>query len=388
MRKYNVAFIGCGYVSSFYALTISNHPNIQLAGVFDINRERAEKFIENFPTKIYSSYQDILLDKNIDIVANLTDISNHYEVSKNALKQGKHVYSEKPIAETIDQAYDLIVTSKQHNVQLSVAPCNLLSASSQAIANILKSKSLIGPIRLVYANIDDGPIYKMDYQSWISKTGVPWPHKEEFQMGCVREHAEYYIGLLCSFFGSATEVCSMTYRLIDSNLYHGKSGTDFSVSCIRFENGTLARLNCCSMIPGDRSISIFCEKAVIRMQDCWDYNSDVWVQKYTFSNPREGRNQHLSLTVPKKVSLLEELYFHSPYLDSHQMDFSRGISEIAQSIEKGKNSLLNAQNALHILEVIEAIENTKEDIHKTIISSKFHRMQPYTRITRVAECIT
>ncbi|MEK7339589.1 MAG: Gfo/Idh/MocA family oxidoreductase, partial [Verrucomicrobiota bacterium] len=137
MRKYHVAFIGCGYVSSFYALTISNHPNIQLAGVFDINRDRAEKFIENFPTKIYSSYQDILLDKSIDIVVNLTDIPNHYEVSKNALKQGKHVYSEKPIAETIDQAHDLIVTSKQYNVQLSVAPCNLLSASSQAVANIL-----------------------------------------------------------------------------------------------------------------------------------------------------------------------------------------------------------------------------------------------------------
>ena len=92
-----IAFVGCGFVFDIYMRTVRAHPQLEIAGVYDIRPDRAAAVHAYYGFRVYSSYDELLADKSVDIVVNLTNIGAHYEVSKRALEAGKHVYSEKPL---------------------------------------------------------------------------------------------------------------------------------------------------------------------------------------------------------------------------------------------------------------------------------------------------
>jgi predicted dehydrogenase len=94
----NVAFVGCGYVADFYMATLPNHPELQLTGVFDREKERAKRFAAFHGLHQYPSLEALLGDDRVSMVVNLTNPGSHFEVSWQALQHGKHVYSEKPLA--------------------------------------------------------------------------------------------------------------------------------------------------------------------------------------------------------------------------------------------------------------------------------------------------
>ncbi|MCA9199641.1 MAG: Gfo/Idh/MocA family oxidoreductase, partial [Planctomycetales bacterium] len=68
----NVAFLGCGYVAEFYALTMPHHPRIKLRGAFDLDTQRCQNFGQRHNIKAYASFQE-MLDDDIQIVTNLTN---------------------------------------------------------------------------------------------------------------------------------------------------------------------------------------------------------------------------------------------------------------------------------------------------------------------------
>ena len=61
----------------------------------------------------------------------------------------------------------------------------------------------MGRVQLVYAEIDDNPVYLMRPEGWTSPTGAPWPYRNEFEVGCTMEHAGYYLTWLAAMFGPA-----------------------------------------------------------------------------------------------------------------------------------------------------------------------------------------
>jgi len=91
------AMVGCGYVAEFYAKTLPNHPNLELAGVFDNDAERSRHSAKRYGVRCYSSLEEVLGDPTVQLVANLTNPRSHYGITKAALEAGKHVYSEKPL---------------------------------------------------------------------------------------------------------------------------------------------------------------------------------------------------------------------------------------------------------------------------------------------------
>jgi predicted dehydrogenase len=91
-----VAIVGCGFVADYYLKTLAKYPELELIGVFDRNQERNESFAQYHSLKAYSSLAEILEDKKVDIILNLTNPKSHFEISLACLKAGKHVYSEKP----------------------------------------------------------------------------------------------------------------------------------------------------------------------------------------------------------------------------------------------------------------------------------------------------
>ena len=240
----NIAFVGCGFVADFYMASLPLHPELTLTGVMDRDSTRANHFSDFYKVPVYETLEKLLSDPKVDIVLNLTNPRSHFEISKAALEAGKHVYTEKPLGMDIHQAKELVALAESKGLLIVSAPCNLLSEAAQTLWKKLR-ENVIGTVRLVYAEMDDAMVHKMPYKGWISKSGTPWPYKDEFEIGCTLEHAGYYLSWLAAFFGPAKSVTSFASIQIPDKLPEetlNMASPDFSVACIQFHSGVVARL--------------------------------------------------------------------------------------------------------------------------------------------------
>ena len=168
-----IAIVGCGYVADYYIATLPNHP-LELAGVFDRDPGRAERFATHHRLRRYFSLDEVLGDPSVELVVNLTNPRSHFEVSSAALEMGKHVYTEKPLATSLPEAERLVEMAESRGLLIGSAPCTVLGETAQTIWKALREKR-IGTPRVAYAEMDDGPIPLEDYASWTSASGAPWP---------------------------------------------------------------------------------------------------------------------------------------------------------------------------------------------------------------------
>src|ERR1700722_19833818 len=108
-----LAVVGCGYVFDIYMRAHWAHPELEIAGVFDLNPRRLEDVVAHYGLRPYPSYEALLADDSVQLVLNLTDIRSHYAVTKQALEAGKHVYSEKPLTKDLDRTRELFALAQQ-----------------------------------------------------------------------------------------------------------------------------------------------------------------------------------------------------------------------------------------------------------------------------------
>jgi predicted dehydrogenase len=129
MRKVNVGVVGCGdaaqrvYLPEFHRV----EERALLVAVCDRVEERALAARRRFGAK--ASYTDLdrfLRDSDAEIVLNLTPHHAHVAVSLAALEAGRHVYTEKPMAQSLEDATTLIEAASANGVKLACAPLTLL----------------------------------------------------------------------------------------------------------------------------------------------------------------------------------------------------------------------------------------------------------------------
>lgn len=90
-----IALIGCGNVAPFYIKTLLRYGQLDLIGVMDQDEKRAARFSRYYSVFRYHSLDELLDDRRVELVLNLTNPRSHFEISKACLLAGKHVYSEK-----------------------------------------------------------------------------------------------------------------------------------------------------------------------------------------------------------------------------------------------------------------------------------------------------
>jgi predicted dehydrogenase len=376
-----VAFVGCGYVADFYAKTLANHPELELIGVMDRDQSRARRFAEWRGVPAFPSLADVVNDSRVDIIVNLTNPESHYEVTKAALDAGKHVFSEKPLSTSFPQAEELVALAEKKGLELAGAPCSILGETAQTLWAALR-KGRIGKVRLVYAELDDGPIHLMGVEKWKSESGTPWPYKDEFEVGCTLEHAGYYVTWLVAFFGPAQSVTSFAALTIpNKGVKLDRATPDFSVACIEFAGGVVARLTCSIFATHDHAIRIFGDEGVLSVADCWDYGSPVYLQKRTRlglkaeKHPRAARIVGLG---PKEIPLLRKPRFAFRAKGANRMDLGRGVAEMAAAIEERRPSRMSARFALHVNEIVLAIQRPREMGSPRAMTSTFEPIAPAT----------
>src|SRR6267378_3620343 len=102
-KKMNVAIIGLGFGSEFIPI-YQRHPRAHLRAVCQRNRAKLDQIGKAFKVeKLYTRYEDVLADPQVDFVHINTPIPDHAPMSIAALEAGKHVMCTVPMATTIDE---------------------------------------------------------------------------------------------------------------------------------------------------------------------------------------------------------------------------------------------------------------------------------------------
>jgi predicted dehydrogenase len=118
MANLKVGIIGTGHLGRLHTKLFKEVNNCELVGIYDKDMERANSCGKELNVNIFRYMEDLL--KSVDAVSIVATTSAHYEIAKISLEAGKHIFIEKPITATIEQAEDLVFLSDQKNLNLQV----------------------------------------------------------------------------------------------------------------------------------------------------------------------------------------------------------------------------------------------------------------------------
>lgn len=371
--QWNLGIIGCGYVADYYLATLKLHPEMDVIGLVDRLPERASMLARRYNVPTYPDITSLLAEPKVDLIINLTNPREHFAVSKAALAAGKHVYSEKPLAMTMAEATALVEAAERKGRLIASAPCSVLSETAQTLWRALRNNA-VGKVRVVYAEMDDGMVHRMQFRTWQSVSGMPWPYKDEFEVGCTLEHAGYYLTWLAAWFGPASTVTSFASVQVPDKLPGDTlniDSPDFSVVCIQFASGVVARLTCSILAPHNRRIQVVGDEGVLYTDDCWDYRSPVYsrrmltIRRKTFLSPFRTRHR-----------LADAPYGRARTKGAQSMDFARGPAEMVAALQEGRTCRLSTRFSLHVNELALAIHYAREHGPLYKMTTTFEPVEP------------
>jgi predicted dehydrogenase len=346
-----IALVGCGYAADFYLANLPNHPQLELVGAYDRDPARLDTFSRLYGLKAYGGLDELLADRSVELVLNLTNPSSHFEISHACLSAGKHVYSEKPFALDLEQAHALLALAEARGVHLASAPCTLLGEPAQTMWKALREGAVGRPV-LAIAELSEGMICRMRHQDWVSRSGAVWPAADEFATGCTLEHAAYVLTWLTAFFGRISAVTGRAFVVTPHDRSSNLAAPDFSTAVIEFEIGMVARVTFSIVAPCDRTLTIIGCDGVVAVDDVWRFGSPVWLRRGILPSPAKT---HAYLGEAEIYPCVEGPLRTTGYADNHDIDQMRGVAEFDDAVTNGKESRLSASRALHVLEATLAI---------------------------------
>jgi len=114
MKKINVAVIGTGNMGQHHVRIFSKLPQVNLVAVCDQQRERAQVLAKKYNCKSYQDYHEMIAQEQLDAISLAVPTFLHHAVSLEILKKKIPVLIEKPIATTLKEAKDIVLTSKKY----------------------------------------------------------------------------------------------------------------------------------------------------------------------------------------------------------------------------------------------------------------------------------
>ena len=368
-----IAFVGCGYAADLYMKARHLHPDLNISGVHDLRRDRARVFAQHYGLSVYNELADLLADDRVEIVLNLTDPRSHFEVSKACLEAGKHVYSEKPLAMTLQEAKALVELAAAKDRWISCAPCSLLRETAQTIWKAVREQ-VIGPVRMVYAEMDDGMVHLMPYKKWTSETGAPWPVKDEFEVGCTIEHAGYYASWLPAFFGPVRRLVVWGAEQVPDKIPGvelNMRSPDVTVACMEFASGVKARLTCSIIAKHDHKLQVIGDAGTLSTEDCWFYSSPVKLHRRL-----KIRRKVFYLPWKKTMPLIQSGLPKVKNFGPASVDWFRGVADMAAALKEGRPPRLSPEYSLHVAEIVLAIHGSLKNPGVYDMTTSFDPIDP------------
>jgi predicted dehydrogenase len=178
----NVGIVGCGDIAlkNYLPGTKALAGTVDLVATCDTRYERAVRAAEEFGTeecRAYGSIDELLRDPQVQAVEILTPWPFHYQLALAALQAGKHVYVQKPMCQTLEEANRLIDEANRRGLVLAAAPPNMISPTMQRIRTLVQEE-VIGKVALVYSHSSHGgatgPGRETDSEWFFMKEAGVW----------------------------------------------------------------------------------------------------------------------------------------------------------------------------------------------------------------------
>jgi len=249
----------------------------------------------------------------------------------------------------------------------------------------------------------------MSPEGWRSRTGAPWPYIHEYEQGCTYEHVGYHLTWLCAIFGPVENVTAFSKVAIPDKTKERLSPPDtpdFSVACLNFRSGVVARVTCSIGAPYDHRMRIVGNKGMLTVDTYRDYRCPVYLEPFT----KLSMNARKAISVRRSNLLqwmfgvggkrLEMLRLAPPgtqrvrrrrwsiggmFADLKrnqlgQQDKAIGIAELADALRKKREFFPPPDFTLHLTELTLKIQNAGVNgaSHRLATTFKPLAMRPET----------
>ena len=356
-RKLGVGVIGCGNISKTYFARAPEFKGIEMRACADINMEAAKARAKEFKLRV-ETVEGLLASKDIDIVVNLTVPAVHYEVSKQAIDAGKHVYSEKPFVLAIKDGLDLKKRAEKKGVRIGSAPDTFLGGSHQLARHLIDTGKL--------GKITSGTCHVMSHgmEHWH-------PNPDFFFQpggGPILDLGPYYIANLVQLIGPVKRVAALTSipareRTISSKPRAGEkipvTTPTTILALMEFENRAVFTFNASWDVwdNGHSPMELYGEAGTIHMPDPNFFGGEL---RYT-------KGQQPVKTLPKwdhPFSRANEKHAHGMMANYR----TAGLADMALAIMQGRPHRCSLELANHVIDVMTGILKSGE-------TKKFVEMQ-------------
>ena len=127
----NIGVIGVGHLGQHHVKHYKSIEDANLIGIFDIDNDRAEKIGNKYDVPIFQKIEYLL--NQVDAVSIVTPTPDHIEVARKCINKKKHVFIEKPITVTLEEADELLILSKEKGVLIQVGHIERLNPALIAL---------------------------------------------------------------------------------------------------------------------------------------------------------------------------------------------------------------------------------------------------------------
>jgi len=145
-----IGVLGAGHLGKIHLRLLNQSSKYELVGFYDPSKENAEKVSAEFGYKSFDTISDLIAA--VDVVDIVTPTLSHYHCAVDAIKAGKHIFLEKPISNTVEEAEHIIALAKEYNVKGQVGHVERFNPAFKAVKDKIHNPMFIETHRLAEFN--------------------------------------------------------------------------------------------------------------------------------------------------------------------------------------------------------------------------------------------
>lgn len=379
MKKVKVGVIGCGGIcrSTYMDNMMYKFNVVEVVGCADLIDSRAQYMADTYGVK-KMTVDEILADPEIQVVVNLTYPESHFEISSRAMKAGKHVYCEKMMAPTFEEAKELARLAEENNVSFTTAPDTFLGSWEQSARKYLDD-GIIGKPVTIHAQVTahyepDTPFFDLapKYYFFPLHYGGGYP----FDLG------GYYLHEMINLLGSVKRVTGFGGNMNPVRTYtnprHPKYGEEFEVNtpttlmaALEFECGVVGTFHISSDSTHTRHFEITGTDGVLKLGDPNSFSSSISVTR-AGADPKQEKivsgqtpvsqtakdetpEEDIQMLGEPKASQTVQLPILHGYATSSR---GIGLADMCYALLNGRRPRCHYDIGLHSIEVIHGIQES------------------------------
>jgi predicted dehydrogenase len=324
----NVGIIGLGRWAKVLTRAAAQSDRIRIVAAFSRSEEKRNAFSKEFGVPAVASMQAMLADPNIQGCILTVPNEQHFPVALEVAKAKKHIYTEKPIANTLENGLRIAALQKEYGVAVTVGHSARLMAGLREIKKRIDAGEL-GRVAFIEANFSNERALELTPQTWR------W-YKDKAPGGPLSQLAIHQFDVVHYLGGEIAEVSSMASKLSPV----GAEVDDQSMTLLKFTDGKVAYVGSCWTSPGIYSVRVFGSKGLMHFEidfGTWDTPDRIHESAILYiQRGKDGYAKREELKIEKSDMFRAELEM------------------FADSISAGKPSELSADNGNVALAVVYA----------------------------------